>query len=317
MQDSYYFTSLKTAVLRKFCEANPHWQRPLSEFGVREIARLQELMQEQAGGRISEKWFYTHLKKDQEKLPRVDVLDLLSRYAGHADWAAFKDAETPQTLGETAPAIANVNRFLPSKRVRVAAFSAIGALAFLTLVLAMSSLRATVLSTYEVCFTDAMTLQPLVDTDIRLEQQAEGQSPTVEMADAKGCHTFRTTSDHVVFTVTAAYYHPDTITRSLKTEHLKETIPLRRDDYAWMIHLFSSGNVADLKKRREQLGRMIAEDAVILQVDPATGAGVELYNKTEFITKLTLPVSSLKNLKVLETIYEPSGRIQKMRFAQD
>jgi hypothetical protein len=316
MQDIHYFTILKTSVLRKFCEANPHWQRPLSEFGVREIARFQELMQEQAGGRISEKWFYTHLKKDQEKLPRVDVLDLLSRYAGHADWAAFKDAQTPQPA-EEAPAIAPGNKLVPRHWGRVAALFGIGALAVFTLFISLSSLRATVEKTYEACFTDAMTKQPLTGMDIQLELQGAGESPTVEMARPDGCHTFRTPADQVVFTVKAPYYHPDTITRSLKTGHLKETIPLRRDDYAWMIHLFSSGKVADWKKRREQLGQMIADDAVILQVDPATGAGVELYNKTDFISKLTLPVSSLKNLRVLETIYEPSGQIQKMRFAQD
>lgn len=315
MQDFHYFTLLKAAVLRKFCEANPHWRRPLSEFGVREIARLQELMQEQAGGRISEKWFYTHLKKDREKLPRVDVLDLLSRYAGHADWAAFKDAQSPNKAVE-ATALNVSAKPLPAKWGRGAVLYGIGALALFGLIVSLASLRATEQKTYRVCFTDAMTQQALIGMDIQLERQGTGESPIVAMADTNGCHTFQLALDQVVFTVKAAYYHPETITRNLKSEQLNETIPLRRDDYAWMIHLFSNGKVGDWKKRREQLGQMIADDAMILQVDPATGAGMELYNKTDFIAKMTLPVSGLKDLKILETMYNPAGRIQRMRFVQ-
>ncbi len=92
MTELQYFTKLKAALLRKFCEVNPHWQGGLKDFGVREIARFQEMLQEETGGRVSEKWFYTHLKKDQEKLPRVDVLDLLSQFVGSENWAGFQSA---------------------------------------------------------------------------------------------------------------------------------------------------------------------------------------------------------------------------------
>lgn len=313
MQDFHYFTVLKTAVLRKFCEANPHWQRPLSEFGVREIARFQELMQAQAGGRISEKWFYTHLKKDQAKLPRADVLDLLSRFAGYTCWAGFKNEQAPLAIDDQS---GSQLRHFDRRTGRIAAILATGLLALFALAAALASWWPPALKAYEVCFTDALTQEPLSGVGIRLEQWGSGESPLVVMAGPSGCHTFRTAADEVVFKVEAAYYRPDTITRRLESEYFKENIPLRRDDYAWMIHVFSNGKMADLKKHREQLDRMIAPDAVVLQVDASTGAGVELYNKSEFITKMTMPVSGLKNLKVLETLYDGSGRIQKLRFTQ-
>jgi hypothetical protein len=59
---------------------------------------------------------------------------------------------------------------------------------------------------------------------------------------------------------------------------------------------------------------MIDDDAIIYQVFGNKDAiGTELYNKQEFIDKLTVPSGSLKNIEVLETRIK-GEKIMILRF---
>ena len=52
---------------------------------------------------MSEKWFYSYFKNNTEKLPRIDILNLLSVYVGYDNWEAFKNThsntKTPSKKG--------------------------------------------------------------------------------------------------------------------------------------------------------------------------------------------------------------------------
>ena len=75
----------------------------------------------------------------------------------------------------------------------------------------------------------------------------------------------------------------------------------------------------DWKKRRQQLDDMIAEDAQIVQImdsDEYGETGIEMYTKKEFINKLTMPLHSLKNIDIIETVYD-SGKMIQIRFKQN
>ena len=61
---------------------------------------------------------------------------------------------------------------------------------------------------------------------------------------------------------------------------------------------------------------MIAEDARILQVVEDGNHGIELYNREEFVNKLTLPVKSLRNIEVIESTYK-GDKISFLRFIQN
>ena len=79
MQDQEHFRALIEAVEARFQERYPA-AAPIREWKGRQILDFQEDLLEHANGRISEKWFYTHIKSGpREKLPRVDVLNLLSQ----------------------------------------------------------------------------------------------------------------------------------------------------------------------------------------------------------------------------------------------
>ena len=80
-----------------------------------------------------------------------------------------------------------------------------------------------------------------------------------------------------------------------------------------MLRYYSNGNLGELKKRKQQLNNLIADDAQIYQIFPAQ-SGIELYSKEEFINKLTVPTSSLKNINILDKRYR-DGKIVKLKFS--
>lgn len=308
MTDLQYLSELKKELLRKFCEAHPYHTGELKDFGVREIALFQNMLLEKTGGRVSEKWFYTHLKKDRDKLPRIDVLDLLSEFVGHENWASFKgDVERKWARG----------RVVKKKRKTGLILSL--ALAVFVLIIFVSyffPLKFNPTKKYEVCFVDAMTQKPLGGVEVKIEQRMENESPKIYRANEEGCYVFGSENEKLTFIVQANYFRTDTITRILREKNQLEIIPLVRDDYAWMIHLFSKGKLGNWEKRRNQLGEMIAEDAMIFQINEGSGQAMELLNKSEFITKLTLPLGSLGELEIIQTEYNADGHIRMIRFYQ-
>ena len=90
--------------------------------------------------------------------------------------------------------------------------------------------------------------------------------------------------------VKAPYYLTDTITRTLRKFKHHEQISLNADYYALMISYFSQSDVNSWEKRREQLAGILSEDAIIYQFpDKIAGSALALYNKQEFIDKITMP----------------------------
>lgn len=317
MSELAYFKELKKDLLKRFQQKQPHWQKGLADFGVREIRFFQNMLQEETGDRVSEKWFYTHLKKDHNKLPRIDVLELLSKFVGFGTWANFKKFH-PLPAIEKEDKKQNTYQSKPTaKRSKIWLFLLTGALAFFTLILALSNLNVKKVKKYKVCFIDGLTLQPLKKQKITIKQFLEKESPITSILENNNCHVFTTQEKNIVFSVEVDYYKTDTIERNLYVKTQNETIPLKRDNYARMIHLFSTGSMEDLQKQRTQLEKIIADEAMIFQIDNNTGLGMELYNKEEFIRKMTLPVLSLKNIKILNAQYNKEGQILKLKFIQE
>ena len=55
-----------------------------------DIVIFQEELRSKVNAAISEKSFYTYFKNTSEKLPRLDILNLLSQYVGYSNWADFQ-----------------------------------------------------------------------------------------------------------------------------------------------------------------------------------------------------------------------------------
>ena len=114
--------------------------------------------------------------------------------------------------------------------------------------------------------------------------------------------------------INAPYYQSDTISRVIEDQYHQEIISLKKDDYALMIHFFSNSDFEGWEKRRKQLNQMIADDAIIFQVEKGnTLSGLDMLNKEEFIDRLTLPINSLKNIRIIHSIYQDE-KIFRLRF---
>lgn len=268
-----------------------------------DIVNFQEDLLDRVKSSVSEKWFYTHIKAKGNKLPRIDMLNILSKYCGYIDWADFKNKHIVTDLKYQPP---------PRKGKQIGILITVGLIiaAGLWLVPRIASKHS-----YRFCFIDADRQQPIKNGNIHILLLNEGESPIHIKADSNGCFEIISMKDKISFVVKAPYFKQDTIIRILNRKGWKEQVRLRTNDYALMIHYFSTSKVTDWKKRRKQLDGMIADNAKIYQVYGRDGFGLELYNKQEFINKLTTPVRSLNNIEIIETIYT-GDKISMMKFIQ-
>jgi hypothetical protein len=296
--DLSYFALLKKEIAFALQQVIPSVPREIENWKGQDIVYFQEDLAKKVSGRISEKWFYTHVKSENNKLPRIDMLNLLSRYAGYTDWADFKLKH-----GEIQPEKANIKLRKNSKTWLIFA----GILLLLVIYIILKP------KTYSFCFIDADRKTAITEQNIQVIILNDGESPIYGKC-TNGCFSLKTRNSKVKFVVKAPYYKIDTITRLLNSQIKNERVQLHTNDYALMIHFFSKSKISDWQKRRKQLDNMFTENAQIYQVYDDNN-GMELFNKHEFINKLTMPIKSLENIEIIETIYT-GNRISALRFRQ-
>lgn len=300
-KDISYFELLKTEVVRTFRQSHPEVSEDITEWKGQTIYDFQDDLLEKVQDQISEKWFYNHMKARAQRLPRVDMLNLLSRYAGYSGWQDFVFKNQESLPIDTRDRSNRVFIMIP---VLVISFVALFILVFRLL-----STRE-----YRFCFVNNYDGAPIA-APVQIDLLHDGESPTTLTADSSGCVPVRTNQVKLRFVVKAPYYKTDTIDRILKKFNRQETVRLRTDDYALMLHYFTTANVSDWKKRREQLEMMFADDARIYEVFQKGTLGVEMYDKNEFINKLSVPTQSLQHIRILDTEYA-GDRIVALRFTE-
>jgi len=301
--DKYHFELLKQEIVNRIQQSFPGMNPVIAEWRGQEIVDFQEELAEKVNAHISEKWFYTHMKQGSKSLPRIDILNLLSKYVGYANWDDFRFKNT--SIKHTPESLKKANRYF------------IYVPAMVLLVLAAFFLFYKLLNTreYQFRFVDADTAQPITNQIIEVQVLLDEESPRSILCEADGSFKYKTVQANIRFVAESPYYESDTFLRVLDKFNQNEIVKLRPDNYAMMLQYFSNMNVKDWKKRRDQLNVMISDSAMIYQVFDKEGIGVELFNKWEFIDKLTLPSTGLKNIEVLDTKYE-SDRISIIRFRQ-
>lgn len=89
--DLLHFEQLKSEIQTKYLTNHTPSNEHISHWKGIDIIYFQEDLRKIAKGNISEKSFYTYFKSTPAtKLPRIDILNLLSVYAGYASWYDFK-----------------------------------------------------------------------------------------------------------------------------------------------------------------------------------------------------------------------------------
>lgn len=292
------FAQLKTEVLDRYRQAYPHFQGTLADFRQADILNFQNMLEQQLHDRVSEKWFYTHLKvAHNEKLPRIDTLDLLARFVGYASWEAFRFAQEQRPKS--------------ARNTWIWGLGLIG----LLLVLAAFSWWPRSQNVVTLCFYDALRQQAITEVPVSVNLWMNGEMIQQRQTETgQSCIVLNSVDQDISELIfTAPYYFPDTLAMASLGRTDKRDVYLQADDYALMIHYFSNSKVEDWKKRREQLEQIFADDAIIYQVDPAGRYGMDILNKTEFINRMTIPINTLKGVEVLQTTYL-DGKIIELRF---
>ena len=292
-QELIYFEQLKHT-LRKEVESSLHIRKEFKEWSGSDIQTFQIDLEEKCKSTVSEKWVYLHFKNPSEKLPRVDVLNLLSQYCGFNNWDDFKHQKEIKPIKE-------------DDKKRIKRFGLVGVLAG-AVSLAVIFLMPT--KTTTVYFVDAYTQKPIALSELNFSFGENEKSITQDEDGA----TIIKLKQNDTLKVDGPYYK--SIHYFLHRDEVPDSfiIKVYPDDYAMMLNYFSRTEHSNWDKRKRQLENAIHNDAVIFQSHPQH-EGIEMLNKEEFIDRLILPVNSLKNLEIQDIVYK-DGQILNLRFVQ-
>lgn len=293
--DHRLFQQLKGQLSQNLREKHPEVPENIEDWKGKDIALFQQDLMEKVNGRVSEKWFYTHIKNSNGNIPRLDILNLLSEYTGHHNWQTFRAR----------------NRKLVVRKISLGVI--LLPVGVLVILLYLFQFRP---GNYQFCLVDAYSQKSLNAADVEVWQMKNGESPLKVKLNDAGCFSLKSRDKQVQLVITGPYVHSDTLLRTFTQKKGRETIEVRSNDYALMISAFSRKDITDWQRRRNQLDFMIADNAVIFQLLPGEMLSMEMYNKQEFIDKMTTPINSLKNIRIVE-IRHWQDQITEMKFVQE
>ncbi|WP_431611720.1 hypothetical protein [Chryseobacterium sp. 'Rf worker isolate 10'] len=379
--DLLHFEQLKKDVQGQYLKEYTPSQDDISKWKGIDIIYFQEDLRKKAKGNISEKSFYTYFKNSPvTKLPRIDMLNLLSIYAGYDSWYEFKKqhlfagellqenenleeeeiSELEKTVSE-APELPKTenqprkveirtpentdlqksnteNQQITQKQVTTNEieissappkknFFKKNAWAFVTSILititGLLGFKDVLFSkTYKYCFIDKDRGVSVINT-LEIMVVKENESPLMYKIKPGECFYYSTKDKNLKMRISAPFYEPLEVNRNLENAPEEEKIELKPDDYKMAVYYFSikdikGGNpdeqVALIKQKRSQLENLISNNAIIYQVYDNNTYGIERLDKQKYITLVTTPTTSLKNLNVIEMKKDNKGKIVSIKF---
>lgn len=379
--DLLHFEQLKKDVQGQYLKEYTPSQDDISKWKGIDIIYFQEDLRKKAKGNISEKSFYTYFKTSPvTKLPRIDMLNLLSIYAGYNSWYDFKkqhlfagellqenenfedeDLEELEKTVSEAPELPKIE--LQPKKVEIRTpentdlqksntenqqitqnktitneieisdvppkknFFKKNAWALVTSVLititGLLGFKDVLFSkTYKYCFIDKDRGVSVINT-LEIMVVKENESPLMYKIKPGECFYYSTKDKNLKMRISAPFYEPLEVNRNLENAPEEEKIELKPDDYKMAVYYFSikdikGGNpdeqVALIKQKRNQLENLISNNAIIYQVYDNDTYGIERLDKQKYITLVTTPTTSLKNLNVIEMKKDTKGKIVSIKF---
>lgn len=291
-EEKHLFNLLKQAVESVFLRNNK-MSSPIKDWKGEEIVAFQEDLFNKVKGKVSEKWFYTYIKNTPEKLPRIDVLNLLSNYVGSTNWNTFK-------------ANNGATNTSAKKRRGTLKFWVLALVPLLVIIYIF-----TAKNTFEFCFIDAIKNENITSIPLDIIVLQDNESAIHYKTDSLGCFSFKTKNDVIKFVVQSPYHKTDTIVRNIKSNN-NQIVKVKPDDYALMLHYYANGNISDWKEHIEKLNSLIDKDVKIYRLFK-NSLDIELYSKEEFIRMLTIPTKSLKRIEILDKTIS-NGKIVTLKF---
>ncbi len=347
-----HFQSLKKAVQDKYLETHSPAYDDISKWKGIDIIYFQEDLRQKAKGNISEKTFYTYFKNNsQEKIPRIDMLNILSVYSGFNSWSEFKKKNPIAVTGEETTAVEVSEPAIeePSEKVSVEqiqnpitenppvsidnqAFDEInkninfksheqnflkrylwlGISVFLfAIVLILVFYDNLFYKKYTYAFIDA-DRNSSIKGELDVKIIRENESPILFKVKPNSPFVYETKSKSLKMIISSPFYKAEEITRDLTNAPDTENIELKPNEYAVQLYYYSK-SIKDFKKKTQQLNRLISDNALIYQVVDSDIYGIETLDKQKYISLVTLPTTSLENLEVIDSQMK-NGKIVMIKF---
>ena len=293
------FHKLKNDVLLTYQKQYPYFEGNWKTFSSQDIQNLIDLVAVQVKQTVSEKWIYTHLKVEtNDKLPRKDMLDILSQLVGYSGW----DEYVFKWKQEVVPNVVQPKRN----------YNVVFSLGFIGLFLigffSYRYLKREEVQTIEV--KNAFTEEQINSEEVKVVMIENNVETPIEMVDSK---IQITTKDSAKIVLKSPYYKDKTIV--VRKEN-SNAITLQPDDYAMMLKGFMKSDIKDWETRKEQLQKILADDLEVL-VMLKNDLGIEYFNKQEFSEKLIVPSVALKRMKVIDIQSNDKDEIKFIRIIQE
>lgn len=297
MTDLEFFYQLKKSVLEQYQNSYPYFNGSWKSFSAQDILNLIDDIQLITKQSISEKWIYTHLKPEtNQKLPRKDMLDILSVYVGKSGWDEF---------------VFNGNIKENNNNFKLVFSNKIGILVLVFGVLIAGFFIWKFLSKEEqkLEFQNSFTKDSIAKEEVK----AYVVEDTVEKQIDLNSSTFNIDKATKVV-LKSPFYKPKVIT-ILPNEPIAK-VELNPNDYAMMLKAFMKSDIKDWQTRKEQLNKILSDNLEVM-VMLQNNLGAEYFNKQEFSQKVILPTASLKKLKIVELKQENDNKISFLRLTTE
>lgn len=298
MTDLEIFYQLKKSVLEHYQNSYPYFNGSWKSFSSQDILNLIDAIQLKTKQSVSEKWIYTHLKPEtNEKLPRKDMLDILSVYVGKSGWDEFKFIDNSNENK-------NVDVKSNSKKKFGILFLIIG-----IIIMAFVIWKFTSKDQQKLEFQNSYTKDSIAKEDVKAFVVDDSVEKPI---DLKLDNLNLEKGTKVV--IKSPFYKQKEIT--ITPNEPLSRVELNPNDYAMMLKAFMKSDIKDWQTRKEQLNKILSDNLEVM-VMLENDLGAEYFNKTEFAQKVVIPSASLKKLKIVELKQEKDNKISFLRLTEE
>lgn len=301
MSELDFFQLLKQEVLLTYQKQYPYFQGNWKSFSSQDIQNLIEAIGEKTRQSISEKWVYTHLKPEtNSKLPRKDMLDILSQFSGFSGWEefVFKNRE-----------VASEEKTAVSKKSNKRFFVIIGIL--IAIIIAIVLIYWPKKITQKFQLKNEFTNETIQTKEVKAYTIENNEKVEIPIQNSEIEVALKDEKTKIV--IQSPYYKKQEV-EVAKTSG-KTEILLQPDDYAMMLKAFMKSDIKDWETRKAQLDKILSEELEVI-VMLKNDLGAEYFNKKEFSEKLIVPTESVKKMQILEIRNNEAGKIEFIRIKQ-
>jgi hypothetical protein len=300
MTELEHFQRLKEKVLLKYQEQYPFFQGNWKNFSSQDIQNLIQFIEVKCKQSISEKWIYTHLKPERNsKIPRKDLLNILSQFVGYSGWDEFIFEEISEKK------LTKINKkwlFL----------------LLLPLILAIVFIHKNNLpKTQTVQLNNEFTNEKITSDEVKVFQVNDSVSKPLEVKEGS-VEVDNSGDKKSKLVIQSPFYKTKTVPLSSVgiASQPQNKIDLKPDDFAMMLKAFMMSDIKNWETRKVQLDKILSDNLEVL-VLLKNDLGIEFFNKKEFSQKLIVPTPSVKRMRIIEIKNDENNKIQFIRIKQE